>query len=118
MIPVVLGACVSSSVGTGAAIGAVSGLALGSGVGVVISDADLLGSPATLETGDTSIDPAAGIGAGALLGALFGAIVGAMLGKGQEGPSYGGPADADQPSPAVELGLRRMPSGVASPHSF
>lgn len=73
-------ACVSSQVQTGAVIGALSGAAAGGTVGVLISDEDLLGSPATKDTGDVGVDSAEGIGTGVLLGAVFGAVVGAMAG--------------------------------------
>ena len=77
---VVLGGCVSTTVRDSAAVGALAGAAAGAGLGVLLSDEDLLGSPAKPETGDTSIDSGMGVGAGLAIGALFGAIFGAMSG--------------------------------------
>lgn len=77
---VVLGGCVSTTVRDSAAVGALAGAAAGAGLGVLVSDEDLLGSSAKPETGDTSIDSVAGVSAGLAIGAVFGAIFGAMSG--------------------------------------
>jgi hypothetical protein len=76
-----LSGCISSAVAKGAVIGAASGLALGAGTGVLISNDKLLGS-----SKQSQLELAAGpsIGAGALIGAVFGAIVGAMVGHQRE----------------------------------
>jgi hypothetical protein len=78
--------CVSAKVQTGAAVGALSGAAAGAGVGVLITDEDLLGSSASPETGDTSLPRGGGIAASIAVGAVVGAIVGAMVGHQQEHP--------------------------------
>ncbi|MGD8861140.1 MAG: hypothetical protein PVI30_14125 [Myxococcales bacterium] len=75
-----LGGCAGARVESGAAIGAATGAALGGGVGVLITDDKLLGSPATDSTGDTSIPTDGGILASVAVGAVVGAIVGAMVG--------------------------------------
>ena len=72
--------CVGSSVQQGLVIGAATGAATGATVGVLISNEDLLGSSASPDTGDTSIQPGSGIAVGLLTGAVFGAIIGGMVG--------------------------------------
>ncbi|MDD9944650.1 MAG: hypothetical protein OXU20_26630, partial [Myxococcales bacterium] len=76
----VLSGCVNSSVQQWALLGAASGAATGAGAGFLISEPDLLGSPATPETGDVAIDSNAGIVGGLVVGAVFGAIIGSIVG--------------------------------------
>ena len=94
-----LNGCASASVQTGAAIGALSGVALGAGVGVLITDKDLLGdTPRT--KGDISLEPGPTIAASMLVGAVFGSLVGAMLGHaGTEKDELSAPAHADNAEP-------------------
>lgn len=84
----VLAGCVSSQVCKGAAIGATSGAVAGAGVGLLISDKDLLGSENTPAKGDTSLGMGETIAASAAIGVVFGAVVGAMIGH-QNEPRYG-----------------------------
>lgn len=102
-----LAGCATSRAPAGAVIGAGTGAALGLGLGYLISDEDLLGSPAKPETGDTSLPPGGSMLAGLAIGAVVGGIVGAMVGHQQDQP-YGEapaatPSDADAPVPGVEL---------------
>ena len=83
-----LAGCVSSQVRNGATIGAISGAAAGAGVGVLISDKDLLGSEATPQKGNTSLGAGETVAASALIGVVFGAIDGSMIGHVNE-PRYG-----------------------------
>ena len=80
LLILVLGGCVSSRVQTGAAYGALAGAAAGGTVGFLITDEDLLGSPATPDTGDTSISRGGGLAASLAIGGVGGAVVGAMVG--------------------------------------
>jgi hypothetical protein len=76
-----LSGCISSAVAKGAVIGAVSGVALGAGTGVLISNDKLLGSS---KQSQLELSAGASIGVGSLIGGVFGAIVGAMVGHQRE----------------------------------
>jgi hypothetical protein len=75
-----LGGCASYHVQRGALIGALSGAALGSGVGYMISDESLLGSDDSGPGGDTSLPKGSSIAVGLAIGVVAGGIVGAMVG--------------------------------------
>jgi hypothetical protein len=84
--------CASGAVQRGALIGAASGAALGAATGVLVSDKDLLGSPATKESGDLSLATGEAVGASVAIGVVFGALVGAMIGHASDDePSSSGP---------------------------
>jgi hypothetical protein len=76
----VLGGCASHQVQKGALIGALSGVALGTGLGLVLSEPDLLGSGSEGPGGDTALPVGGSMLAGAAIGAVMGGIVGAMVG--------------------------------------
>lgn len=90
--------CVSTQVRNGILIGAGSGAAVGAGVGLLVSDQNLLGSEPSPEKGDISLPTGEAVAASALIGAVFGGIVGGMSGHMQESP-YGRPP----PMPGQEL---------------
>jgi hypothetical protein len=74
-----LGGCASYHVQRGALVGALSGAALGSGLGYVVSDESMLGSEDSGPGGDTSL-PGSSIAVGLAIGVVTGGIVGAMVG--------------------------------------
>lgn len=75
-----LGGCASSHVQKGALIGALSGTALGAGLGYTLSEPELLGSGSGSKSGDTSLPVGSSTLAGAAIGLMVGGIVGAMVG--------------------------------------
>jgi hypothetical protein len=75
-----LGGCASSKVTTGALVGALSGAAVGTGLGYVLSEPDLLGPDNEGAGGDTSLPVGRSTLAGGAIGLLVGGIVGAMVG--------------------------------------
>jgi len=79
-----LGGCASSHVQKGALIGALSGAALGTGLGYAVSNEDLLGSDENGPGGDTSLPRGGSMGAGLAIGVVVGGIVGAMFGHGRD----------------------------------
>lgn len=99
-----LGGCASGPVVKGTLIGAASGAALGAGVGVLVSNDKLLGSPETARSGDLSLDKGPTIGAGALIGVAVGAIVGAMIGHGYDD----GDAAEAPPPPAASAHAEQL----------
>lgn len=93
--------CASGAVQRGALIGAASGAVLGAGTGLLISDKELLGSPATPESGNLSLGTGEAVGASVAIGVAFGALVGAMIGHASDDePSSKSPEAEPPPAPA------------------
>lgn len=113
LVIVWLAGCVSSHVCKGATIGAVSGAAAGAGVGLLISDKDLLGSESTPQKADTSLGTGETIAASAAIGVVFGAIVGAMVGHVNE-PRYG--REVNEPATGAQAPAETAPDPVAPEH--
>jgi hypothetical protein len=99
--------CASGAVQRGALIGAASGAVLGVGTGLLVSDKDLLGSPATKESGNLSLATGEAVGASVAIGVVFGALVGAMVGHASDDePSSGSPEAAPPASAHSEPRVR------------
>ena len=88
--------CASAPVQRGALIGAGTGVLLGAGTGYLVSDDSLLGTKASKQRGDVSLEQGSSVVAGSIVGALFGALVGAMVGKANDTPDV--PPDDQQPT--------------------
>jgi hypothetical protein len=84
LVLMLLGGCASSHVQKGALIGALSGAALGTGLGYAVSNEDLLGSDVGGPGADTALPRGGSIASGLAIGVMVGAIVGAMVGHGRD----------------------------------
>ena len=107
-----LSGCASYHVQRGAAIGALSGAALGATAGELVSDPNIVGSRNSKTRGDTSLPQGGSILVGLGIGVVVGTIVGAMWGHRRDDGFEGKPpppppptADADESGSATAARL-------------
>jgi hypothetical protein len=80
IVLMLLSGCASYHVQRGALIGALSGAAVGAGLGYTVSDPSLLGSEESGPGGNTSLPVGSSTVVGLAVGLVTGTIVGAMVG--------------------------------------